>query len=156
MKITTLCYMERDGAYLMLHRIVKKNDENSGKWIGIGGKLEEGESPEECLLREVREETGCTLTNYAFRGLVTFVSDRWGTEYMCLYTASAFTGEPASCSEGVLQWVPQSDVEALNLWEGDRIFLKLLKRGEPFFSLKLRYRGDTLAEWALNGIPQEL
>ena len=156
MKITTLCYMERNGSYLMLHRVVKKKDENHDKWIGIGGKIEEGESPEECLLREVREETGCTLTRYAFRGLVTFVSDRWGTEDMCLfYTASEFTGEPSGCDEGVLQWVPKDRIASLSLWEGDRIFFRLLESGAPFFSLKLRYEGDRLVEWALNGIKQE-
>ena len=151
MKITTLCYMERGGRWLMLHRTVKENDENRDKWMGVGGKLEEGESPEDCLRREVREETGCELTEFRFRGLVTFVSDRWGTEYMCLYTASGFTGRPHGCDEGALEWVPKDEVESLNLWEGDKIFLRLLAEDAPFFSLKLRYEGERLAEWVLNG-----
>ncbi len=155
MKITTLCYIERGGQYLMLHRTVKENDENRDKWIGVGGKLEDGESPEDCLLREVREETGCTLTEFAFRGLVTFVSDLWGTEYMCLYTATGFTGGLRACDEGDLQWIPKDKIESLNLWEGDKIFFRLLESGAPFFSLKLRYEGDRLAEWALNGMKQE-
>lgn len=155
MKITTLCYLERGGQYLMLHRVVKKNDENHDKWIGIGGKLEDAESPEECLLREVREETGYTLTDWRFRGIVTFVSDVWGTEYMCLYTATGFTGEPHDCDEGVLEWVDKDRVDGLELWEGDKIFFRLLNEGAPFFSLKLRYEGNNLVEWALNGIGQE-
>lgn len=155
MKITTLCYLERGGQYLMLHRVVKKNDENHDKWIGIGGKLEDAESPEECLLREVREETGYTLTDWRFRGIVTFVSDVWGTEYMCLYTATGFTGEPHDCDEGVLEWVDKDRVDGLELWEGDKIFFRLLNEGAPFFSLKLRYEGNNLVEWALNGIRQE-
>ena len=155
MKITTLCYLERGGQYLMLHRVVKKNDENHDKWIGIGGKLEDAESPEECLLREVREETGYALTDWRFRGIVTFVSDIWGTEYMCLYTATGFTGEPHDCDEGVLEWVDKDRVDGLELWEGDKIFFRLLNEGAPFFSLKLRYEGNNLVEWALNGIRQE-
>ena len=150
MKITTLCYVERDGQYLMLHRTVKENDENRDKWIGIGGKLEPGESPDECVRREAREETGCELVEPRFRGLVTFVSDVWGTEYMCLYTAAGLR-EPRACDEGVLEWVGKGRIDSLNLWEGDRIFFRLLNENAPFFSLKLRYEGERLAEWALNG-----
>ena len=128
----------------MLHRITKKNDENRDKWIGIGGKLEEGESPEECLVREIREETGCEVEEFRFRGLVTFVSDQWGTEYMCLYTASGLKGELKECDEGQLEWVDKSCLDSLNLWEGDRIFFRLLDSGTPFFSLKLCYNGDKL------------
>ena len=151
MRITTLCYVEQNGKYLMLHRVVKKNDENHDKWIGIGGHLEEGESPDECLRREFREETGCEVVEPRFRGLVTFVSDQWGTEYMCLYTAAGLRGTPGACDEGVLEWVDKDRIGSLNLWEGDKIFFRLLDENAPLFALKLRYEGDRLAEWALNG-----
>ena len=144
MKNTTLCYIEKDDAYLMLHRIKKLNDENHDKWIGVGGKFEAGESPEDCLLREVKEETGLTLTDYRYRGLVTFVSDEWGTEYMHLFTATGFEGEIKSCDEGELVWVPKAEIENLNIWEGDKIFFRLLVKSDKFFSLKLTYKGDTL------------
>ncbi len=157
--MSTLCYIERDGAYLMLHRTVKENDVNRDKWIGVGGHFEDGESPEECVLREVREETGYTLTSYRFRGLVTFVSysDR-GTdlEYMSLFTADDFTGEPIACDEGQLEWVPIEQVWRLNLWEGDKIFFRLLDEEVPFFSLKLVYDHDRLKSASLNGKPMEL
>jgi len=152
MKNTTLCYIERNGQYLMLHRVKKQNDLNEGKWIGIGGKFEEKESPEECLLREVREETGLTLTSYRLRGIVTFVSARWETEYMYLYTADGFEGQITDCSEGVLKWVDISQVTQLSLWEGDKIFLRLLQENAPFFSLKLSYdEKDNLVSAALDG-----
>lgn len=144
MKNTTLCYIEKDDAYLMLHRVKKVNDENHDKWIGVGGKFEAGESPEDCLLREVKEETGLTLTDYRYRGLVTFVSDEWGTEYMHLFTATGFEGEMATCDEGELVWVPKSEIENLNIWEGDKIFFRLLVNSDKFFSLKLQYTEDTL------------
>lgn len=144
MKNTTLCYIEKDDAYLMLHRVKKVNDENHDKWIGVGGKFEAGESPEDCLLREVKEETGLALTDYRYRGLVTFVSDEWGTEYMHLFTATGFEGEMKTCDEGELVWVPKTDIEKLNIWEGDKIFFRLLVKSDKFFSLKLTYRGDTL------------
>ena len=150
-RLTTLCYIENEGAYLMLHRISKKNDVNKDKWIGVGGHFEGDESPEDCLLREAMEETGLLLTSYRFRGLVTFVSDKWGTEYMCLYTADGFEGELTDCDEGCLEWVPKSEIPNLNLWTGDLIFFRLLEENAPFFSLKLRYEGDRLAEWQLNG-----
>lgn len=146
MKLTTLCYIEKDEQYLMLHRIKKENDLNHDKWIGIGGKFEADETPEECLLREAKEETGYTLTEYRFRGIITFLSDEWETEYMHLYTATGFTGEPIPCDEGELVWVPKKELETLTLWEGDKIFLKLLQEEAPFFSLKLRYEGERLAE----------
>lgn len=149
--VTTLCYIEQDDKYLMLHRIKKKNDLNEDKWVGIGGHAEEGESPEDCLLREAMEETGLSLTSYQFRGLVTFVSDKWGTEYMCLYTADGFEGEMIDCNEGCLEWIAKSKIPELNLWTGDLIFFRLLEEKVPFFSLKLRYEGDFLAEWQLNG-----
>ena len=149
--LTTLCYIEKEEQYLMLHRISKNKDINKDKWIGVGGHFEMSESPEECLLREVQEETGLTLTSYRFRGIVTFISDQWQTEYMCLYTADGFEGELKECDEGVLEWVPKKDLEKLNLWEGDKIFLRLLAERSPFFSLKLRYEGDQLVEAALDG-----
>lgn len=149
--MTTLCYVEKDDAYLMMHRISKKNDVNKDKWIGIGGHFEEGESPEECLLREAYEETGFTLTSYRFRGIVTFTQEGYGTEYMCLYTADGFTGEMKTCEEGTLEWVPKKELLKLNLWVGDLIFLKLLFDEAPFFSLKLTYKGDELTEAVLDG-----
>ena len=152
MILTTLCYIEKDDRYLLLHRVSKTNDPNKDKWIGLGGKFEEGESPEDCVLREVKEESGLTLTSFRFRGIVTFVSDEWPSEYMCLYTADSFEGSMnASCREGILEWVPKSEIHNLKLWEGDKIFLKLLAEDEPFFSLKLRYEGERLAECRLNG-----
>ena len=153
MKLTTLCYLERGDEYLMLHRVTKQNDENHDKWIGIGGKFEPGESPEDCLVRECREETGLTLTDYRFRGIVTFVSDEWGTEYMHLFTASGFTGTQHPCDVGELAWIKKARLRELTLWEGDRIFLQLLEENAPFFSLKLCYQGETLAEAVLNGKP---
>ena len=151
MKNTTLCYIQREGQYLMLHRVKKKNDVNQDKWVGIGGKFEDKESPEDCLLREVFEETGLTLTRYAYRGLVTFVSDLWETEYMHLFTADEFQGEIGPCDEGNLEWVDKDKVKDLPIWVGDKIFLDLLTREVPFFSLKLAYEGETLVQAVLNG-----
>lgn len=149
MKLTTLCYIEKDNCYLMLHRVKKENDLNHDKWIGVGGKFEPDESPEECLLREVREETGLTLTKYRLRGIITFLSNEWETEYMYLYTADEYSGTLTECDEGDLVWVPKEQLENLKLWEGDRIFFQLLAENSGFFSLKLRYEGDTLAESAV-------
>lgn len=151
MQLTTLCYIEKDDSYLFLHRVSKKQDMNKDKWIGVGGKFEDKESPEDCLLREVKEETGLTLTSWRFRGIVTFVSDQWPTEYMFLYTADGFTGDMTLCDEGTLEWVKKREVENLNLWEGDKIFFRLLAEDAPFFSLKLSYEGDVLAGAVLNG-----
>ena len=149
---TTLCYIRRGEDYLMLHRIKKEHDLNRDKWIGIGGKFEDKESPEDCLLREVREETGLTLTRYRYRGIITFVSDRWPTEYMHLFTADGFSGALKECDEGVLEWLPRGRLLELPHWEGDAIFLKLIEDdGQPFFSLKLRYEGEALAEAVLDG-----
>ena len=147
MKMTTLCYIEKEGKYLMLHRVKKHHDINAGKWIGVGGHVENGETPEECLLREVKEETGLVLTAYRLRGLVTFLSDVGEPELMCVFTADAFDGEMIECDEGELAWVEKSDVLALPTWEGDRVFLeRLLSGDERFFSIKLRYEGDKLVE----------
>lgn len=150
-KNTTLCYLERSGQYLMLHRVKKENDLNHDKWIGVGGKFEENESPEECLLRETREETGLTLTKWRCRGIVTFVSDEWPTEYMYLFTAWEWSGEQADCDEGVLEWIPKRRLSDLPLWEGDKIFLRLLETDRPFFLLKLQYQGENLIFAALDG-----
>ena len=146
MKNTTLVYIEREGQYLMLLRNKKKNDENAGKWIGVGGHFEEGESPEEGVLLEVYEETNLTLTSYRYRGIVTFVSDLYETEYMHLFTASGFRGTLKECREGELRWIPKDQVFSLNLWEGDRVFLKYLMEDKDFFSMKLTYRGDSLID----------
>jgi 8-oxo-dGTP diphosphatase len=151
--LTTLCYIEKNSSYLMLHRTIKKNDINKDKWIGVGGHFETGESPEDCLLREVREETGLTLTSFRFRGLITFLSDNDPAEYMCLYTADGFTGTVTACDEGHLEWVEKEQVWNLNLWEGDMIFLKLLADEAPFFSLKLIYRNGRLVTRILDGKP---
>lgn len=153
MQPTTLCYIDNGESYLMLHRISKKVDINKDKWIGVGGKFEDKESPEECLLREAKEETGLTLTSYRLRGIVTFVSDRWITEYMFLYTADGYEGDLKPCDEGTLEWVRKDELNRLNLWVGDKIFLKLLKDDAPFFSLKLSYEGDDLVYAALDGCP---
>ena len=150
-KQTTLCYIEKDGCRLMLHRIKKEQDENRDKWIGVGGKFLEGESPEDCVCREVLEETGLTLTDYRYRGIITFVSDVWPCEYMPLFTAGGFSGEVKECDEGVLEWVPREKLRQLPMWAGDRIFLDLLDRDAPFFSLKLVYRGEELTRAVLNG-----
>ena len=155
--LSTLCYIERDGKYLMLHRTVKENDVNQDKWIGVGGHFEADESPEECLLREVKEETGYTLTSYRFRGLVTFVSGNGVTEYMSLFTADGFEGESIPCDEGELEWVDIAKIQKLNIWEGDKIFLWLLAEEHPFFSLKLVYDGqDRLLEAVLDGVALEV
>ncbi len=160
MKNTTLCYIEKDNKYLMLHRVKKDNDQSHGKWLGIGGKFEDKESPDECLLREVYEETGLKLTSYRLRGIVTFISDIYETEYMFLYTADGYegslceesdgsltpiiNGNKTPCNEGVLKWVDIDRVPDLELWEGDRVFLKKLRDEDDFFTLKLVYKGDLL------------
>jgi len=150
---STLIYIERGDEYLMLHRTKKENDLNHDKWIGVGGKFEADESPEECMLREAREETGLTLTRWRYRALVTFVSDLYETEYMHLFTADAWTGEIKTCDEGELEWIEKKKLLSLKLWEGDKIFLRLLDSDAPFFSLKLQYQGDTLVFAALDGKP---
>lgn len=158
MKNTTLCYLEREGAYLMLHRVKKQNDYNHDKWIGVGGKFEPFESPEECMLREVREETGVTLTGWRYRGIITFVMDSL-TEYMHLFTADAWQGEMLrgdECAEGVLEWVPKEALGSLPVWEGDKLFFRLLEQERPFFSLKLCYTGDRLVRAALDGKELEI
>lgn len=147
---TTLCYIEKDGRTLMLHRVKKKNDMNRDKWLGVGGKFESGESPEECMLREAKEETGLTLTRWAYRGIVTFVSGDH-CEYMHLFTADAFEGALRDCDEGTLEWVETDRLTELPIWAGDKVFLRLLKEKAPFFSLKLVYEEERLAKAVLNG-----
>ena len=146
MRLTTICYIEQDGNYLMLHRTKKENDQSHDKWLGVGGKFDKDESPDECILREVKEETGLTLTSYQLRGVMTFVSDVWETEYMFIYTADEFEGELAECSEGDLQWIKKTEVMNLKLWEGDKIFLKKLIDGDGFFTVKMEYEGEKLVK----------
>lgn len=152
MRNTTLCHIEKDGCYLMLHRVKKENDLNHDKWVGIGGKFEDKESPEECNAREVFEETGLTLNNARYCGIVTFVSDKWETEYMHLFHSDDFSGKIIeNCDEGNLEWINKKELFSLPLWQGDKIFLKLIDNNVPFFSLKLVYEGDTLIHSVLNG-----
>ncbi len=151
MKNTTLCYIEHNGKVLMLYRNKKKKDVNEGKWIGIGGKFKENESPEECMLREVYEETGIKLASWKYRAVVTFVSDSCEGEYMHLFTAVADSDAVTDCAEGELKWIDKEDILSLNMWEGDRVFLDLLNKGEEFFSLKLIYEGDKLIKAVKNG-----
>lgn len=149
---TTLCYIRRGNEYLMLHRTKKENDLNRDKWIGIGGKFLEDESPDECLLREALEETGLTITDYRYRGIVTFVNTKYPSELMHLFTADGYEGELRDCDEGVLEWIDRKKLFELTLWEGDKIFLKLLEdEDRPFFSLKLSYDGDELLYAVLDG-----
>lgn len=151
MRNTTLCHIEKDGKYLMLHRVKKQNDLNHDKWVGIGGKFEDKESPEECVIREVKEETGLILNSYTYCGIVTFVSDVWETEYMHIYHSNDFSGTLKECDEGNLEWVEIKQLYELPVWEGDKIFFKLIEEKAPFFSLKLEYHGDTLINAVLNG-----
>ena len=154
MKQTTLCYIDNGDSSLMLHRVKKENDASHGKWIGVGGKCEADESPDECMLREVREETGLEITEWHYRGIVTFISDTWPNEYMHLFTATAWRGEPDMSidDEGTLAWIAKKELMELNLWEGDRIFLRLLlDTNTPFFSLKLVYENDEMTKATLNG-----
>ena len=141
---TTLCYLERGNEVLLLHRTKKHEDPNEGKWIGVGGKFEPGETPEDCMRREIEEETGLRVTDYTYRGIVDFFSDTWSAERMHLFTATAWEGTQHECDEGVLQWVPKATMESLPMWEGDRVFLRLLQENTPFFRLRLVYEGDTL------------
>lgn len=149
MILSTLCYIEKDGKYLMLHRTKKKNDINKDKWLGVGGKLEEGESPEECLLREVKEETGLVLKSYQLRGIITYVSTTWETEYMFLYTANQFEGDLIECDEGELQWINKNEVTKLATWQGDKIFVEKMQNSDNFFTIKFEYEGEKLINYYL-------
>lgn len=150
-EMTTLCYIEKDGKYLMLHRVKKKNDANHDKWIGVGGHFEANESPEECMKREVFEETGLNALSWSYRGIVTFVFNDSVCEYMHLFTVDEYEGEVTDCNEGTLEWVDKEKLSSLPMWEGDNIFLSLINGNEPFFSLKLCYHNDTLINAVLNG-----
>ena len=157
--LTTLCYLERDGKYLMMHRVSKENDINKDKWIGVGGHFEDGESPEDCVKREIFEETGfdIAISELEYRAIITFISDKGDYELMSLFTARAPEGEPRECSEGRLEWVDKEKVDELNLWEGDRIFFKLMNESREFFSLKMHYdKEDNLTEAVLNGKAMEV
>ena len=151
MQNTTLCHIEKDGKYLMLHRVKKQDDLNQDKWVGIGGKFIDKESPEECNAREVAEETGLTLNSCRYCGIVTFVSDKWETEYMHIFHSDDFSGTLIDCDEGVLEWVDKQALYDLPIWEGDKIFLRLIEQKAPFFSLKLEYVGEKLVNAVLNG-----
>ncbi len=146
MIVSTLCYIENDGKYLMLLRNKKPKDVNEGKWIGVGGRVEPGESPEECVCREVLEETGLTITEYRMRGILTFSSEGWEDEYIFVFTSGKFSGDLKECDEGELKWIDKGEIMNLNLWEGDRIFLKSILDDSPFFSMKLSYKGDDLTD----------
>ena len=144
---TTLCYIEKDGRYLMIHRVKKENDMNKDKWIGIGGKFEAGETPFDCARREIYEETGLVANSLIYKGIVTFVSDEFGTEYMHLFKVTDITGDlKTNCDEGVLEWVDKDKILDLPHWEGDKYFRELLDCDVPFFSMKLCYRGNTLTD----------
>lgn len=150
MKNTTTCYIEKDGKYLMLHRVKKKNDMNKDKWIGVGGKFEEGESPEECLLREVKEETGLDLNSYKLRCIVTYVSNKYETEQMYVFTSNDFSGELIECNEGNLKWIDKYNILNLNIWEGDKFFIKKMQKDDNFFTLKVEYEGEKLVNYKIN------
>lgn len=147
MILSTLCYIEKDGKYLMLHRTKKKNDISKGKWLGIGGKFEDGESPEECVIREVKEETGLTLNTYKLRCAVTYVSTNWETEYVYVFTSNDFTGELIECNEGDLQWVEKDKVTELDTWEGDKIFVEKIQKDNTFFTVKFNYDNERLIKY---------
>ena len=146
MIVSTLCYIEDNGKYLMLLRNKKQKDVNIGKWIGVGGRVEPGESPEECVCREVLEETGLTITAYKMRGILTFSSVGWEDEYIFVFTSDAYSGELKECDEGELRWIDKAEIMSLNLWEGDRLFLKDILDGGSFFSMRLSYKGDRLID----------
>lgn len=149
MILSTVCHIEKDEKYLMLHRTKKKNDINEGKWLGIGGKFEDKESPEDCIIREVKEETGLTLNSVMLRGILTFINTICETEYIYVFTSNDFTGKLIDCNEGELQWIDKEKVTTLNLWEGDKIFIEKIKQESPFFTIKYVYDGDTLLHYDL-------
>lgn len=147
MILSTICYIEKEGKYLMLHRTKKQQDMNKEKWLGVGGKFEEKESPEECMIREVKEETGLTIKEYKLRGILTFTSTSYETEYIYVFTSNNFEGTLIECEEGDLQWVEKEKIRDLNLWEGDLLFIEKIQKENPFFSMKLEYDGDKLLSY---------
>lgn len=147
---SSICYIEKEEKYLMLHRTKKEKDINKEKWIGVGGKFEDKESPEDCIIREVKEETGLTLNSCKLRCIVTYVSKDWDTEYMYVFTSDDFSGELIECNEGDLEWVDKNKIFELDLWEGDKIFLKKIQKDDTFFTMKFNYDGDKLLEYNLN------
>ena len=150
MILSTLCYIEKDGKYLMLHRTKKKKDINKDKWLGVGGKFEDGESPEECIVREVKEETGIELKSYKLRCIVTYVSNSWETEYMFVFTSNDFEGQQTlDCDEGDLKWIDKESIVNLNTWEGDKIFIKKIQEDDSFFTIKFVYNGEKLQSYDL-------
>lgn len=150
MILSTLCYIEKDDKYLMLHRTKKENDINKNKWLGVGGKLEEGESSEECIIREVKEETGLILKEYQLRGIVTYVSTTWETEHIYLFSSNDFEGNLIECNEGDLEWIDKDKIMLLDTWEGDKIFVeKLLQNSNTFFSVKFEYDGEKLVNYKI-------
>lgn len=149
MILTTICYIEKDGQYLMLHRTKKENDINKNKWIGIGGKFENNESPEECIVREVKEETGLLLKSFKLRGIITYAFTDIETEYMYIFTSNEFEGKLTDCDEGELKWINKSEIAKLNTWEGDKLFLERIKNKSNFFTMKMEYDGDKLLNYNL-------
>ena len=147
MRLTSLAYIEKDDKYLMLHRTKKENDQSHDKWLGIGGKFEKDETPDECMIREVKEETGLDVLKYRFAGVVTFLSDIYETEYMFLFAVTEYQGQIKECSEGDLAWVEKSSIPELYIWEGDKLFLERMQKSDKFFSMMVRYEGDDLADW---------
>lgn len=146
MVVSTLCYLEKDNKYLMLLRNKKEKDVNEGKWIGVGGKCEKGESPEECVIRETFEETGIKLESLKMRGVMTFASEGWEDEYIFVYTSDKFSGHITECNEGELAWIDKDKIMDLNLWNGDRIFLDIMINSDKLFSIKLSYKGDDIVD----------
>lgn len=156
MKQTTLCYLERNDQYLMLYRNKKANDVNEGKWVGVGGKFEDNETPEQCMLREVYEETGLKVTQWSYRGIVSFISDIWPDEEMHLFVCTQWDGQQKECDEGELRWISKRDLLEITMWEGDKIFLKMIEQEMPFFHLELSYQGDVLVSAVCDGSPMSL
>ena len=150
MIFSTLCDIGKDGKYLMLHRTKKENDINKDKWLGIGGKFEKNESPEECIIREVKEETGLILKSFRLRCIVTYISTTWETEYMCVFTSNDFEGELIECNEGDLEWIDKNEIINLNTWEGDKIFTDKIENNDDFFTVKFEYDGDKLIKYDVN------
>lgn len=151
MILSTLCYIEKENQYLMLHRTKKKQDINKGKWLAVGGKMEKGESPEECVRREVKEETGLDLLSYQLRGILTYVSNQYEDEYIFVFSSNNFKGTEITCDEGDLKWIPKEKLISLPAWEGDKYIVeKILQKNATFFSMKFQYEGETLVDYEID------